>query len=119
MQPLPPHLDAAILAGLAGRVVQTSGLTAAVAGMPAPVGAVVGIQRPGGDEVEAEVIGFRGDHTLVIPLAALEGVRRGSPVRLISSARTLRVGRELLGRVVDARGRTIDGRPQPVLARRA
>ena len=84
MTTLPPHLDAAILAGLTGSVVQTTGLTAAVAGMPAPVGAVVGIQRPGGGEVEAEVIGFRGDHTLVMPLADLDGVRRGSPVRLIA-----------------------------------
>lgn len=119
MQTLPYHLDAAILAGLSGSVVQTTGLTAAVAGMPAPVGAIVGIRRPTGGEVEAEVIGFRGDHTLVIPLANLEGVRRGSPVRLIRSARTLRLGHELLGRVVDARGRTIDGRPQPALAERA
>jgi flagellum-specific ATP synthase len=119
MTTLPPHLDAAILAGLAGSVVETAGLTASVAGMPAPVGAIVGIGRPAGGEVEAEVIGFRGEHTLVIPLANLEGVRRGSPVRLISTARTLRIGRELLGRVVDARGRTIDGRPAPMLSGRA
>ena len=101
----------------AGSVVETAGLTAAVAGLPAPVGAIVAIGRPAGGEVEAEVIGFRGDHTLVIPLANLEGVRRGSPVRLVSTARTLRVGPELLGRVVDARGRVIDGRPQPALDR--
>jgi FliI/YscN family ATPase len=119
MPALPSHLDAAILAGLTGSVVETTGLTAAVAGMPAPVGAMVAIERGGGGEVEAEVIGFRNDHTLVIPLAHLDGVRRGSPVRLASTARTLRVGRELLGRVVDARGRAIDGRPQPMLAERA
>ncbi len=119
MTTLPSHLDSAILAGLTGSVVQTTGLTAAVAGMPAPVGALVGIQRPAGGEIEAEVIGFRGDHTLVIPLANLEGVRRGSPVRLVRTARTLRLGRELLGRVIDARGRAIDGRPQPVLQERA
>jgi flagellum-specific ATP synthase len=116
---LPTHLDSAILARLTGSVVETTGLTAAVAGMPAPVGALVGIQRPSGGDIEAEVIGFRGEHTLVIPLANLEGVRRGSPVRLLRTARTLRVGRELLGRVVDARGRAIDGRPQPVLHHRA
>src|SRR5262245_52060880 len=107
MPSLPSHLDAAILAGLTGGVVETTGLTAAIAGMPAPVGALVAIERTGGGEVEAEVIGFRGDHTLVIPLADLDGVRRGSPVRLVTTGRTLRVGPELLGRVVDARGRAI------------
>jgi flagellum-specific ATP synthase len=119
MTTLPSHLDAAILAGLTGNVVETSGLTASIAGMPAPVGAIVGIGRAAGGDVEAEVIGFRGEHTLVIPLANLEGVRRGSPVRLISTARTLRIGPGLLGRVVDARGRVIDGRPAPMLESRA
>jgi flagellum-specific ATP synthase len=119
MNALPSHLDAAILADLRGSVVETAGLTATVAGMPAPVGAIVGIGRPQGDEVQAEVIGFRGEDTLVIPLANLEGVRRGSPVRLVSTARTLGVGQALLGRVIDARGQAIDGRPQPMLAERA
>jgi flagellum-specific ATP synthase len=119
MPTLPSHLDAAILAGLTGSVVETMGLTASIAGMPAPVGALVAIERTGGGDIEAEVIGFRGEHTLVIPLADLDGVRRGSPVRLVSTGRTLRVGRELLGRVVDARGRAIDGRPQPRLSERA
>ncbi|HYO25496.1 MAG TPA: EscN/YscN/HrcN family type III secretion system ATPase, partial [Lacipirellulaceae bacterium] len=117
--PLPPHLDGTILARLTGSVVETTGLTAALAGMPAPVGAIVGIGRGVGGEVEAEVIGFRGELTLAIPLASMEGVRRGSPVRLVSTSRTLRVGPALLGRVLDARGRAIDGRPQPLAAERA
>jgi flagellum-specific ATP synthase len=119
MQTLPQHLDAAILAGLTGSVVETTGLTAAIGGMPAPVGALVAIERTGGGVVEAEVIGFRGEQTLVIPLADLDGVRRGSPVRLVSTGRTLRVGPALLGRVLDARGQAIDGRPQPLLTQRA
>lgn len=112
------HLDNAMLAGLTGSVVQTTGLTVAVAGLPAPVGAVVGIARQWGGEVEAEVIGFRDDRTLVMPLSDLDGIRRGSEVRLLRTARTLRMGPELLGRVVDARGQCIDGRPQPMLPER-
>jgi flagellum-specific ATP synthase len=113
------QLDGAILAGLTGSVVQTTGLTVAVAGLPAPVGAVVGIVRQSGGEVEAEVIGFRDDRTLVMPLSDLDGVRRGSEVRLVRTARSLKLGPELLGRVLDARGRCIDGRPQPMLGQRA
>ena len=116
---LPPHLNSAILAGLTGSVVQTVGLTAAVADFPAPVGALVSIERQSGPSIEAEVVGFRDKQTLVMPLSNLEGIRRGSPVKLVRTTRTLRVGEGLLGRVVDARGRCIDGRPQPMLSDRA
>ncbi len=107
-----------MLVGLTGSVVETTGLAIAIAGLPAPVGAVVAISRQSGGEVEAEVIGFRNEKTLVMPLAALDGVRRGSPVRLVRTARTIAIGPALLGRVIDARGRCIDGRPQPALVER-
>jgi len=112
---LPKHLDGATLTGLTGSIAQTVGLTAAVADFPAPVGALVSIARQAGDYVEAEVVGFRDKHTLVMPLSALDGIRRGSQVKLIRSNRMIRVGDGLLGRVVDARGQCIDGRPQPML----
>lgn len=119
---LPTYLDGATLTGLTGSVSQTVGLTAAVADFPAPIGALVSIQRQAGGgmgtEIEAEVVGFRDKQTLVMPLSNLEGIRRGSPVRLIRSTRTVRVGEGLLGRVVDARGQCIDGRPQPMLYER-
>jgi len=123
---LPTHIDSAILAGLTGSVVQTIGLTAAVADFPAPVGAIVSIERQSNGSsdgnidrnIEAQVVGFRDHQTLVMPLSNLDGIRRGSPVRLIRTTRSLRVGEGLLGRVIDARGRCIDGRPQPMLHER-
>ena len=115
---LPEYIDGALLAGMTGSVVQTVGLTAAVADFPVPVGALVSIERQSGDGIEAEVVGFRDKQTLVMPLANLDGIRRGSRVKLIRTSRTLRVGDGLLGRVVDARGRCIDGRPQPMLPKR-
>ena len=113
-----PHLDSALLAGITGSVAQTIGLTAAVADLPVPVGALVEIEKQTGETVEAEIIGFRDKYTLAMPLSRMEGIRRGSHVRLVRTTRTLRVGDGLLGRVVDARGRCIDGRPQPMLRER-
>lgn len=115
---LPQHMNNVILTGLTGSVVQTVGLTAAVADFPAPVGALVSIERPSGHAVEAEVVGFRDKQTLVMPLSDMEGIRHGSPVKLVRTTRTLKVGEGLLGRVIDARGRCIDGRPQPMLKER-
>jgi flagellum-specific ATP synthase len=103
---------------MVGSVVRTEGLAAAVAGLPAPVGAVVQIERIGQPNVEAEVIGFRDDLAIVYPLGEMVGVRHGNRVRLVRTRRLLRVGPELLGRVIDASGRAIDHRPQPLLSAR-
>jgi flagellum-specific ATP synthase len=99
---------------VSGCVVRTEGLTAAVGGLPAPVGAVVEIERQAGGAITGEVVGFRGDETIVFPLGDVSGVRRGNRVRIVRTSRTLRVGATLLGRVIDAHGNPIDGRPAPV-----
>lgn len=115
---IPQHLENAVIAGMTGSVVQTKGLIASVAGFSAPVGAVVHIEKQSGEDIEAEVVGFQDEQTLVMPLSRLEGIRRGSPVKLVRTTRTIRVGDGLIGRVLDARGRCIDGRPQPMLSER-
>jgi FliI/YscN family ATPase len=112
------QLAAIMPTALSGRVVRTEGLTAAVACFPAPVGAVVEIERQAGQAVEAEVIGFRDELTLLYPLGDMGGVRRGNLVRLRRTARRLPVGPELLGRVVDASGATMDRGPKPALTER-
>ncbi len=109
------QLDAAMPFALTGSIVRTEGLAAAVAGFPAPVGSLVEIERQAGGPVEAEVIGFRDQTTLVYPLGDMTGVRHGNRVRLSRTSRTIRVGPDLLGRVIDARGRILDDLPLPHL----
>lgn len=118
MLALSEQLDAVMPIELVGSVARTVGMTVSVAGFPAPVGALVSIQRDAGDALEAEVIGFRDNLTLVYPFSELTGVRRGNRVRLVRTSRWLRVGDELLGRVLNAKGEAVDGRPQPVLDKR-
>jgi len=112
------QLDATLPFALTGSIVRTEGLAAAVAGFPAPVGALVEIERLAGGPVEAEVIGFRDQTTLIYPLGEMTGVRHGNRVRLTRTSRTIRVGPELLGRVIDARGRILDDQPLPHLPER-
>ena len=100
-------------AELIGSVVRTEGLMAAVEGFPAPVGAAVEIYADYGPPIEAEVVAFRNQQTLVYPFAEMKGVRHGNRVRLKSTNRYLRVGEGLLGRIVNAHGHVIDGRPEP------
>lgn len=119
MLELAEQLDDILPAALDGRIVRTIGMTAAAAGFPAPVGALVEIQRHAGAPLEAEVIGFRDELTLLFPFDDLGGIRQGDRVRLKRTKNRLRVGEQLLGRVIDARGVAIDGRPQPMLSHRA
>ena len=118
MLALSEQLEAVMPIELVGSVARTVGMTASVAGFPAPVGALVSIERDAGGPLDAEVIGFRDKLTLVYPLSELTGVRRGNRVRLVRTSRWLRVGDELLGRVLNAKGEAVDGRPQPVLGQR-
>ena len=109
------QLNEALTSALTGTVVETIGMTTAIADFPAPVGALVRIDRESGAPAEGEVIGFRDGKTLVYLFSATAGVRRGNRAVLLRTTRSLRVGQGLLGRVIDARGRAMDGRPQPLL----
>ena len=112
------QLDAILPTSLTGTVVESDGTTIAVAGFPAPVGAVARIDNALTDGLAAEVIGFRDHWTLVSPIGTLQGVRRGQRVTLDKTSRNVPVGEGLLGRVIDAQGTPIDGGRQCLLSER-
>ncbi len=118
MLDLDTQLEQLLPTALTGSVVRTAGMTVSVADFPAPVGALVEIDRHNGKPLAAEVIGFRDDLTILYLLDAIQGIRHGNPVRLTRTSRWLRVGPQLLGRMVDATATAIDGRPQPILTER-
>jgi flagellum-specific ATP synthase len=104
--------------GLTGRITRLVGLTAAVSDFPAPLGALVQLDREHGETVSAEVIGFSGEETLLLPHGELQGIRRGTRVRLKQSLPGVRVGNGLLGRVINSQGRFLDELPPAVLPHR-
>jgi len=99
--------------GLCGTVTRIVGLTVAAAGFPAPLGAICRIHREQGTPVDAAVVGFDGDETLLLAYGDLAGVRRGNRVTLLHSVPCVRVGDRLLGRVLDGRGQFLDNLPTP------
>ncbi|MEX0725805.1 MAG: FliI/YscN family ATPase [Planctomycetaceae bacterium] len=104
--------------GLTGRITRIVGLTVAVSGFPAPVGSVCRIYRDHGEAIDAEVVGFQHEETLLVPFGELSGVRRGDRVELRQSLPRIQVGEKMLGRVLDGKGRFIDGKDRPVLPHR-
>lgn len=105
------QLDRILPVGLTGSVTKIVGLTISVGGFPAPLGANCSISREHGSSVEAQVIGFHDDETLLLSYGDLGGIRRGNRVTITKSAPGVRVGESLLGRVLDGRGRFLDGLP--------
>ena len=107
-------------ARIVGSVARTEGTTVSAVDFPAPIGAIARVERSdGADDLLAEVIGFRDNLTLLYSYSDLAGVRRGAKIELFKTSLRLPVGDELLGRVVDAFGRTIDSGSTPVLRERA
>ena len=77
---------------------------------PATVGSICEIEIPNIQSISAEVIGFRNDKNLIAMHQSDSNVRIGSKVRLISDGVNVSVGKELLGRVLDAMGNPLDNK---------
>ena len=104
-------------ARIRGRVRQAIGLVVQAEGLALPVGAACEIRTSGGGAVPCEVVGFRDDVTLLMPLEDLQGVRRGDEILCRSQVQRVPVGRALLGRVIDSQGRPLDGGPMGAVER--
>lgn len=93
-----------------GKVTKVIGLTVEVKGISAGINEVCDIHVPGQKEpVRAEVVGFQDHTSLLMPLGELNGICPGCQVAPRGETLTVRVGDELLGRVLDGLGRPMDG----------
>ncbi len=104
-----------------GKLTRAAGLVLEAVGLRLSVGAEVMIELPPGSSrpmAEAEVVGFAGDKLFLMPTTEVIGLLPGARVYPLESApiadpmagaKRLPVGWELLGRVLDASGRPLDG----------
>ncbi|MCC6697692.1 MAG: FliI/YscN family ATPase [Candidatus Hydrogenedentes bacterium] len=96
-----------------GKVADVVGLTIEATGPPMHIGDLCYILPPrGGDPIPVEVVGFRGSRILLMPLGQMTGVAPNSLVRPTFTQQTIRVGLDILGRVVGSMGRPLDGGPE-------
>ncbi|MCK4412065.1 MAG: FliI/YscN family ATPase [Candidatus Eisenbacteria sp.] len=108
-----PFVETGWVRRVAGGVVEATGPRL-------PVGALCLIDDP--VATAAEVVGFREDALLLMPLGGAGGLRPGAPVRSGRVPLGVKTGPGLLGRILDGLGEPIDGRgplpgrTQPVVA---
>ena len=96
-----------------GQVLEAVGQTIESSGPLASVGECCEILDRNGRPHLAEVIGFRGAHVLSMPVETTEGIRFGDSVAALGVHPEIHVGPELMGRVLDAAGKPIDGGMPP------
>ncbi len=103
------ELDGALIYG---RVAAVKGLMIEVAGPvhAMPVGARLTIETGVNGGVPCEVVGFAGENAVVMPFAAIEGVRRGCRAIVSQSGALVRPSKDWLGRVLNAHGQPVDGK---------
>ncbi|MGE0547270.1 MAG: FliI/YscN family ATPase [Kofleriaceae bacterium] len=97
--------------GACGTVDEVVGLIARATVPGVALGEVVRIQRRDGAMVLAEVVGFRSEQAVLVPLGELAGVAAASAVFRTGEPLGFRCGEGLLGRVIDGTGMPIDDGP--------
>jgi flagellum-specific ATP synthase len=96
-----------------GKVKSVVGLLVEAGQLHAAVGELCYIyehEGPASRRIKAEVVGVRGDVAVLMPLEETVGLRTGCLVQQSALPLTVPVGHALLGRVIDANGRPLDGK---------
>ena len=94
-----------------GRVKKVVGLVIEASGPASQIGCVCDIATEGGTgTVSAEVLGFKEDSVLLMPLEDIRSIGPGCKVVARKETAHVGVGQALLGRVIDGLGNPIDGK---------
>lgn len=92
-----------------GRIDKVIGLTIESIGPAAKIGDVCAIHGVDGVRSLCEVVGFKQDRVLLMPLGPVEGLSPGSQVEATGDSFRIPVGEGLLGRVVSGLCEPMDG----------
>jgi flagellum-specific ATP synthase len=93
-----------------GRITRSVGLTLEAVGLNVSVGRQCEVIAADNRRIEAEVVGFAGDKVFLMPIKRVEGLQPGARVIPIASQQGMRIGPQLLGRVVNGIGQPLDSK---------
>lgn len=92
-----------------GKVEEVTGLVVRANVPGVALGELVHIDRRGAGPLRAEVVGFRGEQAVLLPLGELAGVAPAGAVWRTGQTLAVACSDDLLGRVLDGVGQPIDG----------
>ncbi|MEX5214323.1 MAG: FliI/YscN family ATPase [Nitrospiraceae bacterium] len=92
-----------------GRIAQATGIVLEGYGTATTIGELCEVTRDDGSPpLTAEVVGFRGDRIMLMPLGDMHGIGPTSRLRTKGRQASVTVGPKLLGRVLDGLGQPLD-----------
>ena len=92
-----------------GKVTKVIGLTIEAEGIKSFVGELCTIYNEMNNSIKCEVVGFRDNAVLLMPLGELVGISPGCRVVPENKPLSVRCSDELLGKIVDGLGNPLDG----------
>ncbi len=92
-----------------GKIIEIIGLTIVADGPTSSIGDLCHIITEG-NIIYSEVVGFRKDCILLMPLGPIDGLKAGATVINTGSSMKVKVSNALLGRVLDGLGNPIDNK---------
>ncbi len=93
-----------------GKVTNLTGILIEGIGPGVSIGTVCSIITKEGESFKAEVVGFNGNKILLMPFSDVKGLTPNSLILAEKGLTSIKVGKGLLGRVIDALGNPIDGK---------
>ena len=94
-----------------GKVVEVTGLVTEASGPASSLGSICEIYTKENEKkIRAEVLGFRENRILLMPLDDVRGIGPGSKVVAKEQKALIAVGNDLLGRVIDGLGNPLDNK---------
>src|SRR6056297_211881 len=91
-----------------GHINRVIGLVIESIGPQASIGELCLIKGERGD-IKAEVVGFDDNKVLMMPIGEMEGIKPGARVVATDQKLKVKVGKELLGKIIDGSGNVITG----------
>ncbi|QQR67199.1 MAG: flagellar protein export ATPase FliI [Candidatus Brocadia sp.] len=105
------NLSSVILVRYMGKVVRVAGLVIEANGPSVPMGDLCFIHLSDGyAPIPAEVVGFKEERILLMPIGELDRIRPGARVTASGLPMRIKVGTRLLGRIIGGLGEAIDGK---------
>ncbi len=97
-----------------GRVAEAYGTLIRASGIDASIGEICELNdRESRTSLLAEVVGIARPYTLLTPLGTLAGISSNTDVIATGRKAQVQVSNDLLGRILNAHGEPIDGKPMP------
>ncbi len=91
-----------------GIVSQVIGMVLEGKGPGVPVGGICEVEVTDRERLDAEVVGFKGNRILLMPLGEMRGVKPGNRIWMSQEKAGVEIGPGLLGRILNGMGEPID-----------